>query len=60
MNHLIECRERRTGLVLIQMPLYEFLKTLHTQTPAADEFRFEDLQIAIDGEELVPMPGGNA
>jgi hypothetical protein len=30
------------------------------QTPAADEFRFEDLQIAIDGEELVPMPGGNA
>jgi hypothetical protein len=42
------------------MPLYEFLKAQHMQTPAADEFRFEDLQIAIDGEELVPMPGGNA
>jgi hypothetical protein len=60
MNPIIQCRERRTGLTLLQMPLYDFLKALHTATPAADEFRFEDIQIVIDGEELLPTAGGNA
>jgi hypothetical protein len=60
MNPTIECRERRTGLILIQMPLYEFLKALHTQTPAADEFAFEDLEIAVDGEPLLPTVQGHA
>ena len=60
MNPTIELRERRTGEFLTSMPLYEFLKTLHTQTPAADEFRFEDLLIVIDGEELLPTACGHA
>ena len=60
MNPTIEIRERQTGEVLHRMPLYEFLGALHTCTPAADEFKFDDLQILLDGEEILPSACGHA
>jgi len=60
MNPTIEIRERHTGEVLHRMPLYEFLGGLHTCTPAAGDFAFEDLQILLDGEELLPCACGHA
>jgi hypothetical protein len=60
MNPNIEIRERHTGEVLHRMPLYEFLAGLHTCTPAANEFRFDDLQILLDGEEVLPSACGHA
>jgi hypothetical protein len=60
MNPTIEIRARYSGEVLHRMPLYEFLGALHTCTPAADEFAFKDLQILLDGEELLPAACGHA
>jgi hypothetical protein len=57
---LIEFRVRRTGQPLLDMPLYDFLKSLHCQSSAADEFRFEELQIILDGDELLPSECGHA
>lgn len=60
MNRTIEIREWRSGEILISMTLYEFLATLHTRLPDADEYAFNDLQILIDGEELLPCACGHA
>lgn len=60
MTPTIEIRERRTGEVLHSSPLYEFLGALHTRLPASDEYQFEELQILLDGEELLPEPCGHA
>lgn len=60
MTPTIEVRERRTGNVLTSMPLYEFLSATHRSLPASDYFAFEDLEFLIDGEELLPEPGGHA
>jgi hypothetical protein len=60
MNPTIEFRERHSGEVLIRMPLYDFLAALHTRLPAADEFAFEDLQILLDDQDLLPEPEGHA
>jgi hypothetical protein len=57
---LIEFRVRRTGEALLGMPLYDFLKTLHCNSPAADEFTFDEIQIEINGEELLPSECGHA
>jgi hypothetical protein len=57
---MIEIRERYTGAVRACMPLYEFLAMLHTSTPTADEFSFTELQILIDGQELLPEAAGHA
>jgi hypothetical protein len=58
---LIEFRARRTGALLMPpMALYEFLRILHTQSPAGDEFGFDELRILIDGEELLPNECGHA
>jgi hypothetical protein len=59
-NPVIEFRARHTGDVLTKMPLHEFLRVLHTQSPAADEFAFEDLTILLDGEEVLPSACGHA
>jgi hypothetical protein len=56
----IEIRERRTGNVLTSMPLYEFLAQSHAALPASDYFQFEELDIRVNGEELLPEPQGNA
>lgn len=60
MTPVIEIRERQTGEVMHRMPLYEFLASLHTCTPAADEYAFEDLLILVDGEALTPSVCGHA
>ena len=60
MNPTIEIRERQTGEVLHRMPLYDFLRALHTCTPASDEFRFDELLISLDGEEVLPSACGHA
>lgn len=60
MNPTIEIRERLSGVVLISIPLYEFLGALHTRMPAADEYQFDDLQILLDGQEVLPCACGNA
>jgi hypothetical protein len=57
---LIEFRVRRSDEVLTKMPLFDFLRTLHCQSVAADEFRFDELRILIDGKELLPSECGNA
>jgi hypothetical protein len=58
--HLIEFRVKRTGDSLLEVPLYDLLKSLHCQSPACDEFHFEELQIVLDGEELLPSACGHA
>lgn len=57
---LIEFRVRRTGDALLGMPLYDFLRELHCNSPGADQFTFEELQIMVDGEELLPSECGHA
>jgi hypothetical protein len=59
-NPLIEFRERCTGAPLTCMPLYEFLAALHSRLPAAEDWPFEDLQILLDGEEVLPGSQGHA
>jgi hypothetical protein len=60
MNPVIEIRERHSGQVIHRMPLYEFLGALHACTPTADEYRFDDLLILLDGEALTPIVCGHA
>ena len=60
MTPTIEIRERHTGEVFHRLPLYEFLGMLDTCTPAANEFKFDDLQILLDGEEVLPSACGHA
>jgi hypothetical protein len=57
---LIEFRVRRSDEVLTKMPLFDFLKVLHCQSVAADEFAFDELRILIDGKELFPSECGHA
>ena len=57
---LIEFRVRRSDEVLTKMPLFDFLKALHCQSVAADEFTFDELRILIDGKELLPSECGHA
>jgi hypothetical protein len=59
-NPMIEFRERCTGAPLTCMPLYEFLASLHTRLPASDEYAFEDLEILLDGQPVLPGSRGNA
>ena len=56
---LIEIREWRNGQVLLGMPLYDFLRTLHCNSCAADEFSFDELEIVVDGKELLPSECGH-
>jgi hypothetical protein len=56
---LIEFRLRRTGEMLTQMPLYEFLQELHDYA-TRETIPFEDLRIVVDGKELVPSECGHA
>lgn len=70
MTPTIEVRERRTGEVLTSKPLYEFLGDAHAAfllqaeleagAPVTDYFSFDELEILIDGEELLPEPMGHA
>jgi hypothetical protein len=57
---LIEFRVRSSDVVLTKMPLFDFLRVLHCQTVAADEFMFDELRILIDGKELFPSECGHA
>ena len=56
---LIEFRARRTGERITMMPLYEFLRELHDYA-AGERIPFEELQIIIDGKEVVPSECGHA
>ena len=58
--YFLEFRARHSGEVIFTSRLYDFLKQLHTQSPNGGEFSFEELQIVVDGEELLPTPGGHA
>ena len=60
MNPTIEFRDRRDGAPLTFMPLYEFLASLHCRLPASEEYAFEDLQILLDGQEILPGSRGHA
>jgi hypothetical protein len=60
MTQTIEIRERRSGAVRASMPLYEFLAALHTGSAASDDLTFDELEILIDGQELLPEPAGHA
>jgi hypothetical protein len=60
MNPIIEFRARDTGMVLARMPLYDFLRVTHYHLPDSECFAFDDLEISLDGEELLPEPCGHA
>ena len=60
MHPMIEIRERYTGAVRASMPLYEFLRAVHTGSAASDELSFDELEFRIDGQELLPEPAGHA
>jgi hypothetical protein len=57
---MIEFRERQSGEVLTAMPLYDFLKMLHCNSPSSEEYPFESLQIIVDGQEVLPTDCGHA
>lgn len=59
MSMLIEFRVRRTGEQVVMMPVYEFLRELHDYA-AAETIPFDELQIIIDGKEVMPSECGHA
>ena len=60
MNPVIEILDRTSGVVLLSMPLYEFMGLLHMCTPARGEYAWVDLEIWLDGQEVLPCACGNA
>ena len=48
------------GDLLHREALYEFLQRLYAPMYTPDEFRFEELEIRLDGQPLLPVPKGNA
>jgi hypothetical protein len=60
MTPIIEFRARDSGLLLARMPLYDFLRVAHSHLPDSEDFAFDDLEIRLDGEDLLPEPCGHA
>jgi len=48
------------GCLLHCEALYEFLRRLYAPMYTPDEFRFEELEISLDGQLLLPRSLGNA
>lgn len=48
------------GDILVFTSLYDFLRRTYVQEWTADEFRFEELQIEVNGAPLLPKSQGNA
>ena len=48
------------GDILVFTSLYDFLRRMYVQEWTADEFRFEELQIEVNGAPLLPKSQGNA
>jgi len=49
---LLEIRHRDCGELLLKMPLYEFLQSLHEDSVSG--VGFEDLRVTVGGKELMP------
>lgn len=48
------------GYLLHHESLYEFLRRLYTPAWNPDEFRFEELDIIVNGQPLLPKAEGSA
>lgn len=57
---MIEYRHRDCGRLLLKMPVYEFLAQIHEQSRLGQMFGFEDLQVLLDGKELMPTEAAQA
>lgn len=48
------------GYLLVRDSLYEFLRRTHVSEWTPDEFRFEELDITVNGQPLLPKAQGRA